>query len=656
MRRSIVKASMSGNRRRFAAPAIAAGILIVVVLALANYAGAAAVLLEGFQYVDGNLAGNGGVGYGGASWDTAWSGDTSEFQVVSEKVRSGYSGAPPRTVQRQFTSTVAPGTTMYFSTVMNQIGNEGGYEFDWGFTNPNVGLAMYNDEWRLKLGGSTQTTSGAAVPDATDFRVVGRLEFNVAGTDDWLTMWVDPASESAAHLMQITTDCGLDTLGNEFRLRRLGGCDSSKQWDDVRIGTDFGSVIPATPTLLLEDNFAYADGDLQGQNGGSSDGGASWDTAWSDDLHGTLTKEFQVSSERVRMTQSGSPAREIKREFTAGVDPGTTMYFSTLLTKVGGEGDYNFDYRFPGIGASLGIDSTHTGGDQFSLALGSQSAKTTGTGTVVQDEPYRVVGRLEFDAVGNQERLTMWANPAFESDDPVLQLAEDRGMDTLGDLVSLYYGVRADGAKQWDDLRIATEFEEATRLRVDIGPNGQALEPGFEAWNVGTVGGENVVVPDRDFTQFGGFTARLERDGSGGIDIRDRGSAGGLLDDLKRDGVKENGLRLIFDGLEYGLYELTSYHHDRLDTAGGGMYQIYIGDATDPVAILGQTGGGASPASATFTFMPSQSGETYFRFIHGEAWLNGFQLAAIHAIPEPSTCLLLALGALCLVACRRRRK
>ena len=640
---------------------------ILLLVANESRISAAVVLCEQFQYANGDLMGlHGGVGYDGSKWTSAWYGASADqFLVVAEAIQSGWSGAPIESALRSFTSTVTPGATMYFSTVMNQYGNEGNYEFDWGFSEINVGLSMFNDEWRLKLGSTEVTTSGASVAAATDFRVIGRLEFNASGDDDRLTMWIAPTTgsitESDPHILQLAADCGQDTLGGIFRLRRLGGCDSAKQWSDICIATDFASVAANTSMAAsyLEDSFAYANGGLHGQNGGNAVGGASWVTAWADADYGVGTdrngvvKDFYVESEVAGMTQSGGSIRTISRQFDTGTEDGTTMYFSAIMGKPDTEAEYEIACRFGDSDASLErIATIGIANDQYRIRLGDTMV-TAPDKTIAQHQYERLVGRLEFNADGTAERLSFWANPTFESDVPALECTADLAALSLGNLVDLWYGPGADGAKHWDDLRIGTDFQAATRLRVDIGPNGQMVESGFQAWDTGAVGLNGVDV-SKSFVQLGGFTARLEGDPTGGVDLRDRGSEGGLLDDLKRDGVKTGSFRLYFDDLAEGLYELTTYHHDSLDPIGGGMVDIFVNDAETPVVTLGQTGDALTPASTVFQFYTDSSGSAYFRFVGGETWLNGFELTAISAVPEPSTLGLLVLALACVVVSRRR--
>ena len=148
----------------------------------------------------------------------------------------------------------------------------------------------------------------------------------------------------------------------------------------------------------------------------------------------------------------------------------------------------------------------------FRARLGSQSLSSAET--VQQNGHDVLVGRLEFDVDGTNERLTVWRNAAFETSQPLLQVSDDRGVDLLDGLVGLFYGSNADGPKQWDDLRIGTSFGAASLVRVDVGDTGQELEGGWAAWSFGAHGGTGT--SQMSFDQLGGFTASIaEADGCG---------------------------------------------------------------------------------------------------------------------------------------------
>lgn len=649
-----------GNTRRLAVGMAVASLVVGLLAMLAGPARAELLLGDSFAYPNGNLNGNSGGFSADASnqWAGAWVADTMStgpvMQVYSQAVLSGNAGSGSADADRAFTLTQGSGGVRYFSMEMNKYGSEGDYQISWGFPGAGAVIGLDNDHFYAELGAAAATDTSFATPVGVRYRLVGKLELNASGNEQ-LTVWRDPSSPLDAPILQLTAETGATTLGSGVNLNANVRTNGSKQWDDLRVGASFRDV--ARTALLLEENFTYADGDLQGRNGGFAAPGASWDTAWTDADYGHASgKEYQTIGGQASMDQSGAltsgaDPRTITREFTTGVAPGTTMYFAMKMGKNDGEGGYSLDYRFPDANARIGIVN-----NQFSIGLGSASA-TTPTALVEAGKHDVLVGRLEFNVDGTNERLTVWRNPNFEAGEPLLQVTADIGTTSLGDEVDLYYGSASDGPKQWDDLRIATTFQAADLLRVDVGSTNSPLEGGCERWDLAPSYTNNVV-SQMTFRQLGEFTATLDEitGSGGGISVRDRGATTGTLASLKRDGLFGSaGVRLTFDDLDWGVYELTTYHHD-LDTVRPNL-DIFIGDATTPVATIDQVNDGAPPGSATFRFETDGSGHAYIRFLNqsGATFFNGFELSPVEQfVPEPSTLTLLALGGLALVRRRRR--
>lgn len=606
---------------------------------------------------------SGGIAYGTATWDTSWTANPAGYMVSKLNRVETSGGYEDHYIERQFTHNLAPGTETWFSGIMWRPG-EGGYSINYNFPDIGTALEIYNNKLRTRLGGTySSPTANELIATNTDHRVVGRLEFDAIGNQERLTLWLDPQSPTDAPLIQQTADIGATDIGNKVQIFADSQTNGYKRWDDLRIGTSYADVVPtpATDGLLLAEYFAYTDGSLlHGQNGGYAAGGSSWDAAWTDHgLGGTdgggNSRDFRAQDHGAEMTQSGGLARAIERQFTAAAEPGQSMYLSFILSKPDTEGGFNIATSLPDLQTSLGINSINSTESYYRAEFGGEIGQAPTL--IAPNAPDRLIGRIEFNVDGtNQERLTLWVNPTFESDNPVLQLTDDIGADTIGNLVELNYNVGSDGTKRWEDLRIGTDFQSTNSLRVDIGPNGQQVEEGYLRWDVGT-NGDNDATISRFFRQLGGVTITLESgdlETSGdGLDIRQRASAGGALDALKTDAVKEvDGVRMIFEGLERGLYELTTFHHD--SASAGDQTTLYLNGATDPLASVWMSQGNANPVSITYLIESNSLGYAEVLLDGGEAFLNGFELTALASVPEPSSLLLVLLGGLGLVIRRGR--
>ena len=235
-----------------------------------------------------------------------------------------------------------------------------------------------------------------------------------------------------------------------------------------------------------------------------------------------------------------------------------------------------------------------------------------------------------------------------------------------------------------DELRISNtaletyQFLGAPALAVDFGggkdlttdQDVQVYHYGFtettDPPNAGGFNGPLSRVIDTPLGVGGDVTVSIDSEGSlFNIDPRNRGDASfGTLGDLIEDQFKSqsNGVELTLDGLEAGIYKMTSWHHDGGFGAAGNLIDIRVTDAlrTDELILSGLvTTGGLTPstvANATYTIYSDGINPITILFDDAntngdhETALNGFEL---FLIPEPASMATLAAGSLMLM--RRRR-
>jgi len=99
-------------------------------------------------------------------------------------------------------------------------------------------------------------------------------------------------------------------------------------------------------------------------------------------------------------------------------------------------------------------------------------------------------------------------------------------------------------------------------LKVDIGPSGQRVEPGYQAFTGPAANTNGTAVGPLAVTAIDGATINMT---VSGVDWRDRGSAPGVsLGRVGEDLVKHNTstITVTLDGLPAGAYQFTSYHRD----------------------------------------------------------------------------------------------
>lgn len=166
---------------------------------------------------------------------------------------------------------------------------------------------------------------------------------------------------------------------------------------------------------------------------------------------------------------------------------------------------------------------------------------------------------------------------------------------------------------------------DRSTLRIDLGPDGQKVEPGWEGWSEDR---------DRDFVC--GFDLDFEIEIEKGPAWRDNGSidAGARLNALMRDGLRERDddeIRITIKDLDPGEYvlELFSYTHGKKTGSLRGRFDLVIDGSVvleDQVTV-----DGGSLIAAALPPVPLESNgediEVTLRRQQGDIWLNGFALS-----------------------------
>ena len=154
------------------------------------------------------------------------------------------------------------------------------------------------------------------------------------------------------------------------------------------------------------------------------------------------------------------------------------------------------------------------------------------------------------------------------------------------------------------------------------------------------------------------------------IDPRNRGDNSGSLSALLEDHFKSqnSGISLTIEGLEAGIYEMTSWHHEGGGTGttggAGNLIDIFVTDAQgtlrqviDDLITSGGNLSSVDPSYAVYRIYSDGINPITILFDDAsptdhETVLNGFQLLFI---PEPASMSMLALGGLMLARRSRRR-
>ncbi|HEX8914559.1 MAG TPA: hypothetical protein VF796_19575, partial [Humisphaera sp.] len=242
---------------------------VVGAVGVASTARAVPVAYDGFESyaagagLSGGSAGNGSTGPNGEfGWTSNWTAVSGVNVQSAAPVgsRTGQLDATPDSVvaaTRSFTP--QSGTAVYFSLRYNPAAGLDGSDFvhfylgNSGTTNSNTGGIGDIDTTLTTLGarigttnGGTTVNSGTATAQGTTYLLVGKLSKVSSTNFNRVDLFVNPAgtTEPATPDATQTGDAGIAQLSTfSVRAFNLDAGDAYK-FDDVRIGTAFGDVVP----------------------------------------------------------------------------------------------------------------------------------------------------------------------------------------------------------------------------------------------------------------------------------------------------------------------------------------------------------------------------------------------------------------------------
>jgi hypothetical protein len=208
---------------------------------LAASASAELLVSEDYTYPNGGIATrNGGTGWGGA-----WTG----AGLVADG-RHEFSGNDYRPISTTFVgSSTAP---LYFSADFVKTGTDTSYAAWLEISNNStqndndVRIGLANDQFSVRLedqGGTDPAGEFGTYTPGTTVTIVGKLEFDVSGTSERVTVWVDPTGVETAAVSHTLTGQNVGWVTPLFtqgvRISLSGGVASV---DNIKMGTTWADV------------------------------------------------------------------------------------------------------------------------------------------------------------------------------------------------------------------------------------------------------------------------------------------------------------------------------------------------------------------------------------------------------------------------------
>ena len=221
----------------------------------------------------------------------------------------------------------------------------------------------------------------------------------------------------------------------------------------------------ASAVLIASEDFVYPDGALSGNNGGTG-----WGGAWA----GAGT----VASQQNQTATSAFGNRAISTSFVGS--PTDPLYFSALFTKTGGDNTFALWLEISDNAATNDNDARIGLVDsQFSVQMEGidNTSSNADFGTYTPGEQVLIVGKLEFNVSGANERLQIWVDPTDVETASLVSAqltGEDLGWVTPTHALTGNF-VLGGGVGLIDDIRIGSEWEDVGPFIV--APSAPAPEP-----------------------------------------------------------------------------------------------------------------------------------------------------------------------------------
>lgn len=259
--------------------------------------------------------------------------------------------------------------TVYLSFLYNQLGNNGGNINGLllpgsGATSLYVGLTAPWSGTAGNLGLGTIATSGgtatglssvlAQMPGPTQLfnynqthLIVVRIDFNTSGNNDTVSLWLDPTAGVTAPAGNINAP-NPDLVASNYDVGTISGIGfnfqgggAPEQYDEIRVGSTFGSVVGASAGATIPTSLALSV---------SSGKEVSW-TA-----NNTDSYQVQSSADGINWNNVGSVL--VGSAVTSIYDPAPAAFYQVLDYTVGGlaNAEPNGSFEIPDVNSTGALD------------------------------------------------------------------------------------------------------------------------------------------------------------------------------------------------------------------------------------------------------------------------------------------------------------